>query len=138
MTQQIQQKKPLLNLRALVAEDDIPTQDLITTVLRREGFDVDRVSHGRGAIEKLKIVGYALIILDLRMPDGDGAAVLKFVKEHRPSSLKRIVVTSAMNPKDIARYCGDDVCAILLKPFDIARLAEIARECAEVSNVPVP
>lgn len=121
-------------LRALVAEDDIPTQDLITTVLRREGFEVDGVNHGRAAIELLKTVGYSLIILDLRMPNVDGAGVLQFLKSSKPATLKRIVVTSAMNPRDIERYCDADVCSILLKPFDIARLSEIARECAEVCN----
>lgn len=137
MTQQTQSKKPSLNLRALVAEDDPATQDLISTVLRREGFEVDPVGHGRGAIEKLKVVGYSLVILDLRMPQGNGLEVLEYVKEFRPATLKRIVVTSAMHPNDIARYCDADVCSILLKPFDITRLAEIARECAEVCNTSV-
>lgn len=120
----------------LVAEDDLPTQGLITTVLRREGFEVDRVNHGLAAIEQLKAVPYALIILDLRMPNVGGIGVLEFVKANRPATLKRIVITSAMNPREVERYCDADVCSILHKPFDIARLAEIARECAEVCNAP--
>lgn len=122
--------------RALVAEDDMATQDLITTVLHREGFEVDRVSHGLAAIENLKTVGYALIILDLRMPNVGGIGVLEFVKANRPATLKRIVITSAMNPRDVERYCDADVCSILHKPFDITRLAEIAHECSEVCNAP--
>lgn len=133
---QAQQKTPSPKFRALVAEDDLPTQDLITTVLHREGFEVDRVNHGLAAIEQLKAVAYALIILDLRMPNVDGVGVLEFVKANRPSTLKRIVITSAMNPRDVERYCDADVCSILHKPFDITRLAQIARECADVCNAP--
>lgn len=133
---QPQPNNPPVKLRALVAEDDPPTQDLITTVLRRVGFEVDAVNHGRAAIEKLKTVGYALVILDLRMPNVDGAGVLEFVKANRPATLKRIVVTSALSPSEIQRHCDADVCSILQKPFDVVRLAEIARECAEVCNAP--
>lgn len=117
-------------LGALVAEDDYATRSLITTILEREGFEVYSVSDGQDAIELIKESDFALIVLDVLMPGIDGFGVLRYIRQYRPSTLRRIVVTSAMPTEKVEAFCEGDVCDILSKPFDVGQLARIARECA--------
>lgn len=117
-------------LKALVAEDDDATRRLIVTVLQQEGFEVDNVPDGQDAIDQVRDVDYNLIVLDVRMPGIDGYGVLRYIGQYRPSNLKRIIVTSALPPAEVAKFCEGDVCEILAKPFDISELARIAHECA--------
>lgn len=117
-------------LGALVAEDDHATRSLISTVLEREGFEVYSVRDGQDAIELIKESDFALIVLDVLMPGIDGFGVLRYIRQYRPSTLRRIVVTSAMPREKVEVFCEGDVCDILPKPFDVEQLARIARDCA--------
>jgi CheY-like chemotaxis protein len=117
-------------LHALVAEDDPATRELIRLVLEQEGFTVRAVTDGVQAIEEVRTGRYALIVLDLRMPNVDGIGVLSWVRSHHPETLRHVVVTSALPPGEIQSLCEPDVCRILPKPFDIEELRRIARSCA--------
>lgn len=128
-------------LGALVAEDDRATRNLITTILEREGFEVHGVPDGQNAIDLVKKSDFALIILDVLMPGIDGFGVLRYIRQYRPSTIRRIIVTTAMPPAEVEAFCEGEVCQILPKPFDVTRLAQIAKECAadeaEVSSEPI-
>ncbi len=123
-----------LRLRALVAEDDANTRRMIRVILGQEGFDVTEAVDGVDAIEEVRNGGYVLLVLDLRMPNIDGAGVMAFVRRHRPESLKNILVTSALPPADMEKLCDPDVCSMLPKPFDIEDLRRLARKCAAEST----
>ncbi|HEV3484835.1 MAG TPA: response regulator, partial [Vicinamibacterales bacterium] len=58
-------------VKVLVADDDQSIRQLVCTIVRREGLDVDCVADGEEAIEKLKEHEYAVILLDLMMPRVD-------------------------------------------------------------------
>jgi signal transduction histidine kinase/CheY-like chemotaxis protein/HPt (histidine-containing phosphotransfer) domain-containing protein len=65
---------PLLSGRILVAEDGIDNQLLISTILRRQGLDVEIAENGEIAVAKaLADPGpYDLILMDMQMPRLDG------------------------------------------------------------------
>ncbi|HUP64614.1 MAG TPA: response regulator [Thermoanaerobaculia bacterium] len=117
-------------LRALIVEDDLTIHNLVKVVLEREGFIVEGVRNGKHAIELLGVVAYDLVILDLLMPLVGGEVVLGFISNNRPSSLRRVIVTTA-SPAHLSCDFLQGVCHILEKPFDIDRLIVIARECAD-------
>jgi len=65
----------------LVIDDDPSFRKLLTTILAGEGYAVtpaESVSAARAALERKQ---FHLVITDLRLPDGDGLAVLRAVKE---------------------------------------------------------
>lgn len=125
---------PQRRLRALIVEDDHNTRRMIGVILQQEGFDICEVRDGVDAIDEVSSGGYALVVLDLMMPNIDGAGVLEYVRRHRPSALRNIIVTSALPPADMKRLCDPDVCSMLPKPFDIEQLRKLARECTADSN----
>lgn len=112
--------------RALVIDDDAAIRILVSRILGRHGFTVDTVRDGGEAIEKLiEHRDYALITLDLMMPRIDGFAVVKYLEEHQPDVLKRVVVMTAYGSQAMDRVCPP-VTRFIEKPFEIERLLEEA------------
>lgn len=114
-------------LQILVAEDDQNVRDLIRTRLTGAGFDVHIVRNGAEALEAIRSIKPAAMVLDINMPVMDGFAVLETLKTYR--MLFPILVLTA-------RHAGDDVRRAislgakdyLTKPFTEAQLqARVAR-----------
>ena len=115
--------------RALVVEDDDAILRMVKAVLQRENFVVEGVNNGRAALELLRTVSYDLLILDLMLPDIGGEDVLDYLEESQPKYLRRVIITTA-SPRRMRQEFLERICRILAKPFDIAELLLIARECA--------
>ena len=114
--------------RALVADDDASIRILVTRILSRHGFAVDAVRDGGEAIEKLiEHHDYDLITLDLMMPRIDGFAVVKYLVEHQPDAISRVVVMTAYGSQAMERVCPP-VTRFMEKPFDIEKLLAEAEE----------
>jgi DNA-binding response OmpR family regulator len=58
--------------RILLVEDEPTTREILTEVLRREGYNVDSVATAGAAATCLTAIPYALVIADWVLPDGDG------------------------------------------------------------------
>lgn len=68
-------------LQILIVEDDITFSLMLSTWLKKKGFDVASViklAEAKKAIEKKE---FDLILSDLRLPDGDGIDLLKWLED---------------------------------------------------------
>ena len=63
------------------------------------------------------------------MPRVDGYAVLRFMAEHFPASLRRTIIASAVPEAEIARQVTTPVFRIHSKPFDMQKLLADMQEC---------
>ena len=59
-------------IRILLVEDEPTAREIITEVLRGEGYNVDSVATAGAATTCLAAITYALVIADWVLPDGDG------------------------------------------------------------------
>jgi DNA-binding NtrC family response regulator len=105
----------------LVAEDDRVARDLLCEILRGEGFEVEAVDDGAGAVERAVAGRYDLVVSDVRMERSGGLDVLKAFTEHAPATPVILItafgdVTGAMEA--IQRGAYDYVS----KPFNIEEL----------------
>jgi CheY-like chemotaxis protein len=64
--------KDLAGVRVLLAEDGFDNQQLICTVLRNVGADVEAVENGRLALERAEAQSFDVILMDMSMPEMDG------------------------------------------------------------------
>ncbi len=120
--------------RALVVDDDAGIRVLVSRILLRHGYAVDAVKDGAEAIERLLQHDYAVITLDLMMPRIDGATVVRYLAEHQPETLSRVIVMTAFGDRAIRAVCPP-VVRFIEKPFDISLLlAETERVDAAVSG----
>lgn len=66
-----------VSMRLLLVEDNIPLAEALARALKQSGYVVDIARSGKEADNRLGTQQYELIILDLGLPDGDGAEVLR-------------------------------------------------------------
>jgi DNA-binding NtrC family response regulator len=128
--------------RVLVAEDDRVARDLLCEILRGEGFEVEAVDDGAGAVERAVAGRYDLVVSDVRMERSGGLDVLKAFTERAPATPVILItafgdVTGAMEA--IQRGAYDYVS----KPFNVeelkltvGRALERKRLVAEQKTVP--
>jgi len=78
--------------RILVVEDDLFLRELYTDILTAEGYKVDSAADGEEALQKIKLGGYDLILLDIIMPKMDGLEVMKQIKSNPPQNPNKCVI----------------------------------------------
>lgn len=104
-------------MRVLLVEDDDGIAEPLTRALAREGFDVERVATGRGALDA---PASEFVLLDLRLPDIDGYEVCK---ELRKRSETPIIMMTARS-EEVDRVIGLELGAddYIVKPFGVREL----------------
>ena len=104
--------------RALVVEDDPAIRRLVEKLLGRHGIEIDAAQDGLVAIEKLRAESYAVILLDLMLPEASGYEVIDFIK--RNGITTPVVVVSAVSQQSLTKLDRDIVKLVISKPFDVA------------------
>ncbi len=116
-------------MRVLVVDDEIDLADAIARGLRLEGYAVDVAYSGEDAIDKVRLVPYDLVCLDVTMPGIDGIEVCNWVRTEAPHETSpRILMLTARDALD-DRIAGLDAGAddYLVKPFAFAELTARSR-----------
>ena len=121
-----------LNRRILVAEDDPGIRELIRARLTTAGYDTHTAHNGREALQRMRALKPAGLILDINMPELDGFGVLEALSTDE--ALKRVpvlVLTARHGAEDVKRAVGLGAKDFLTKPFNdgqlIARVARLLR-----------
>jgi PAS domain S-box-containing protein len=73
-------QRALRELKVLVADDNEVNVLVLTGLLREWGAEVDVVTNGRHAVERIQEREYDLVLMDLRMPELDGYAATRHVR----------------------------------------------------------
>ena len=115
--------------RVLVADDDQSIRQLLCTIVRRERLEVDCVSDGQEAIDRLREHDYSVILLDLMMPRVDGFAVIDYLRNHPPALKPVVLVITAYADQRFKKVDPDIVAGVIRKPFEVSELGNIVRLC---------
>lgn len=129
-----------MNEKIMVIEDDITIADAITYALRREGYTVETVYHGEGALTKINAFHPDAIVLDVMLPGMDGYAILKKLQDKGPVGIIMLTAKDDIVNKILGLELGAD--DYMTKPFDmrelLARLKSLLRrmQAAEEKQEP--
>src|ERR671936_2319007 len=107
--------------KVLVVDDESNITDLVATVLRYEGFEVDVAGTGWDALRKASSFLPDLVLLDLMLPDHDGFEVHRRLRD-RAVDAPVIFLTARDATEDKVRGLtvgGDDY---VTKPFSLEEL----------------
>ncbi|MCW5300569.1 response regulator [Herbaspirillum lusitanum] len=109
-------------MRILLVEDDLMVGEAARKGLRQDGFAVDWVQDGAAAALALRQEDYALVLLDLGLPQKNGLAVLQ---ELRAAGNKVPVLITTARDAVADRVAGLDAGAddYLIKPYDLEELS---------------
>ena len=108
-------------MRVLLVEDDTMIAEGVVSGLRAAGMSVDWVRDGAAAQDGLRTGGYAIVLLDLGLPDADGFEVLRLARAKGIDT--PVLIITARDGID-ERVRGLDLGAddYLVKPFELREL----------------
>jgi two-component system response regulator PilR (NtrC family) len=117
-----------------VVDDEASMRELLTIMLRKEGYDVVAVGGRAAAASQLSRGSVELIITDVKLPDGDGIEILRHVKAASPDTI--VIVMTAFGSTEMAvaamKLGAQDY---LTKPFDVEELKIVVRNALQVQQL---
>ena len=113
-------------MRALIVEDDVRLRSIVVRTLSRAGLACDEASRVDEAEEMLSLHEYDLLVLDRRLPDGDGLDVCRRARANR-FSRSILMLTARDDPESTVEGLSEGADDYLGKPFDLAVLTARAR-----------
>ena len=115
--------------RALVVEDAVEIQELVTSLLRGEGFEVRAASDGEAAIDVARAYQPDLVVLDLNLPGLDGVQVCQRLRSFSEAFVLMLTAKSDEIDKVVGLSVGAD--DYVTKPFSprelVARVQALFR-----------
>ena len=109
----------------MLVEDDAGSAKALRALLQLRGFDVVVATTVADGLAALRATGGAstidYVVLDLMLPDGDGAQILRHVRE-RNLGIPVCVTTGVNDRARLAEVKRLEPRCLLMKPIDLAQL----------------
>lgn len=119
--------------RILLVDDDVSIQRAVAPLLRSRGYHVDVISTGLEAVKAVEDHAPELIVLDLGLPDLEGAEVCRRMRTHTKAPIVILSARSEEAEKVAALDIGAD--DYVTKPFGpeelLARIRVALRRVSE-------
>jgi DNA-binding response OmpR family regulator len=112
----------------VVADDDADILLLVTTRLKRDGYEVVSASSGDRALELVREHKPKLAVLDIGMPGLDGLEVLEQIRADESLNGTRVLLlTAKAQESDVRRGYDTGADAYVKKPFSPSELSTRVR-----------
>ncbi|MDD4516452.1 sigma-54 dependent transcriptional regulator [Massilibacteroides sp.] len=124
-------------LPILIVEDDITFSLMLSTWLKKKGFDVTSIATIVDAKKIIEKKQFDLILSDLRLPDGDGIDLLKWL-ENKQLSLPVIVMTGYAEVQTAVQAMKLGASDYISKPINPQELLKKIEEISAIKEESVP
>ena len=114
----------------LVVDDELSMRQMLSIMLKREGYDVVLADCGKAAVEILRRRPVDLLISDIKMPDMSGVEVLRAAKEI-DDAIVCIMITAFKSTESAVEALRLGAHDYLDKPFDVQVLKRKVRAALE-------
>lgn len=91
------------SLKILIVEDNLVNQKVISLTLKKLGYHADIANHGVDAIQILQQKDYNLILMDMQMPEMDGIATTKWIRQNLLPEKQPYIMAMTANAMDSDR-----------------------------------
>jgi len=117
----------------LIVDDDVDILELLQRHLQSWNYHTYKAVSVKEAVTILRDTKIDLLITDLKMPEIDGAELIKFVSEHYPK-LPKLVVTGYPSVQDSLSFIKSRVVDYLTKPFTREELQNAVNKSLAISK----
>ena len=104
----------------VIIEDEQRIRELVARVLADRGHDVESTATAMEGLQAVVRISPELVILDMGLPDLDGAELLKMIRA--VSDVPIIVATARTEDRDVIRTLDAGADDYLTKPFSVDQL----------------
>lgn len=112
-----------------VIDDDAAVRDSILALLRAQDITARGFVSGADFFERLPDVEYACVVTDVRMPDMDGAEVVRRLGQEKGAVWPVVVITGHAEVPMAVQMMKAGVVDFIEKPFEPNRLVETLLDC---------
>ena len=123
----------MVNLRALIIEDDPDFRVSLAALVSREGYETSEAANLAEARAALAANAPDLALVDLGLPDGSGLELLR--QEDRNRSVELVVVTGNATVETAVAALREGALDYLVKPIDRARLRSVLAHVARTREL---
>jgi len=116
--------------RILIVDDEKGMRDLLSIMLKNDGYRVDAAESATRARELISRGSYDLVISDIAMPDGSGVDVLRTAREIQPDCIV-ILITAYASTESAIEALKLGAYDYIIKPFDVEELRIILKNALE-------
>lgn len=117
----------------LVIDDEEDLRLTLRSILKKD-YSPQLASSGKEGLKLLKGQSFALVLLDIRMPEMDGLTVLKKIKELN-DSLPVVMVTASRDVKSAVEAMKAGAEDFISKPFEVEELLAVIEKVAEKAEL---
>jgi CheY-like chemotaxis protein/two-component sensor histidine kinase len=131
----------LKDIRVLVVDDNAINLEVAKRILQMQGAVVSLASNGREAVDLLtqKPRGFDAVLMDIQMPEMDGLAATRYIRQQLGLTELPIIALSAgamLEEQQEAKNAGMN--DFVSKPFEVKRLVTCIRGLLAESPAPAP
>ncbi len=121
--------------RVLLVEDNPVNQQLVTTVLKQNGYRVDSVADGVEAVQAAQRHPYDLILMDIQLPIMNGLEATRRIRalDNPNASCPILAVTANAMRGDREEYMAAGMDDYITKPVDLEELRTKVRTAVETA-----
>ena len=117
-------------MKILLVEDKDSLRQMLSTAIRRAGYQVDEAADGNIAAEKIRKQPYQLVITDLRLPNRSGLEILKIQKE-TDATIPVLLMTAFGTIEEAVEAMKQGAFDFVPKPIDISHLLLLINRAVE-------
>ncbi|ACY15705.1 hybrid sensor histidine kinase/response regulator [Haliangium ochraceum] len=122
--------------RVLVAEDNEVNRRVVVHILKQLGFEPEAVENGRAAVEAFAAGTFDLVLMDCRMPEMDGFAATRVLRDQFDALVPIIAVTASASADDSRMCLEAGMDDHMSKPVTKDGLCAMLRRWLPTSNPP--
>ncbi|MGV1007414.1 MAG: MtrAB system response regulator MtrA [Dermatophilaceae bacterium] len=122
--------------RVLVVDDDLALAEMLSIVLKQEGFDVTHVADGASAVGAFRESRPDLVLLDLMLPGLDGIEVCRRIRAE--SGVPIVMLTARTDTVDVVIGLESGADDYVVKPFKPQELIARVRARLRRGDEPEP
>ncbi|WP_183559081.1 hybrid sensor histidine kinase/response regulator [Mucilaginibacter sp. SP1R1] len=104
-------------LKILIAEDNLINQKLIDRMLTKLGYNFEMAHNGHEALDKLKLVSFDVIFMDVQMPEMDGFEATRHIRKYAFKQPFIVAMTANAGPDDRELCLSEGMDDYLAKPM---------------------
>jgi CheY-like chemotaxis protein len=115
----------------LVVDDDPDLCGTLWDLLRERGYRVAVANDDTTAAQNLQDRNFKVVLIDMKLPHGDGATVFRLVRQANPGA-RTVVITGARPEVDrqLRQVVAEGADAVCYKPFDVPQLLQTLSKLA--------
>jgi DNA-binding NtrC family response regulator len=119
----------------LVVDDDPDLCASLWDLFRDRGFRVGVAHDSKQAKEQLRQRDFGVVLIDMKLPEGDGHGVYHLVRESNPEA-RTIVITGHRSEMDelVGKVVSEGADGVCYKPFDVPKLLDMVGRMAEAKK----